>query len=163
MIGIHVHTIGVYGYTEDEFFHELTVRGIEVFVDIRRRRGMRGSKYSFANRTYLQQKLQELGIQYVYVKELAPPDDLRNRQKQEDQLAGVTKRTRPHLNDAFVQRYMTECLDPFDIEAFLRRFRGADNIVLFCVESNPEACHRGLVAQRLAQLPDVQVHHIVKR
>ena len=56
-----IYTIGVYGKTEDEFFRALEDNGIELFIDIRARRGMRGSKYSFVNSSYLQAELNENG------------------------------------------------------------------------------------------------------
>ena len=35
-------TIGVYGFTEVDFFHALRQAGVDTFVDIRGRRGVRG-------------------------------------------------------------------------------------------------------------------------
>lgn len=67
-----VTATGVYGNSETEFFQKLLDEKITLFVDVRQRRGMRGSKYAFVNSTYLQNKLNELGIQYIHIKELAP-------------------------------------------------------------------------------------------
>jgi len=44
-----LYTIGIYGFSEAEFFHRLVEAGIGTFIDIRRRRGVRGQEYSFAN------------------------------------------------------------------------------------------------------------------
>ena len=38
-----IFTIGVYGKTADQFFSALTEHQIDVFCDIRQRRGLRGS------------------------------------------------------------------------------------------------------------------------
>jgi uncharacterized protein (DUF488 family) len=38
----------------------------------------------------------------------------------------------------------------FDAHAFLTDLAQAGPVVLFCVERDPQACHRGLVAARLA-------------
>lgn len=69
---------GVYGNTEDEFFRKILNEQITLFVDVRQRRGMRGSQYAFANSTYLQNKLKELGIKYVHIKALAPTISIRD-------------------------------------------------------------------------------------
>ena len=42
---INVFTIGVYGSTENSFFEKLAQSRIDLFCDIRQRRGVRGSQY----------------------------------------------------------------------------------------------------------------------
>ncbi|MFN2179799.1 MAG: hypothetical protein ACK2UV_09955, partial [Candidatus Promineifilaceae bacterium] len=54
-------TIGVYGFDETTFFQALKDAGVDTFCDIRRRRGVRGSRYAFANSKRLQKRLAELG------------------------------------------------------------------------------------------------------
>ncbi len=46
---MRIVTIGGYGFTEDAFINALKGAGVDAFVDIRQRRGMRGSKYAFLN------------------------------------------------------------------------------------------------------------------
>lgn len=65
-------TIGVYNSTEIDFFNKLTENKIDLFCDIRQRRGVRGAKYSFVNSCKLQKKLNELNIKYKHILELAP-------------------------------------------------------------------------------------------
>ena len=74
---INIFTIGVYNSTEDSFFGKLTKNHIDMFCDIRQRRGVRGSLYRYVNSNYLQAKLKELGINYTYIKELAPTSEIR--------------------------------------------------------------------------------------
>ncbi|HEX9735328.1 MAG TPA: DUF488 family protein [Thermoanaerobaculia bacterium] len=69
---IRIVTIGVYGFDEEGFFLALTNAGVDTFCDVRRRRGLRGSTYAFANSRRLQDRLATVGIRYVHVKELAP-------------------------------------------------------------------------------------------
>jgi uncharacterized protein (DUF488 family) len=45
-----------------------------------------------------------------------------------------------------VERYTREILDEVDLTGVAERLPGA----LMCVERDPEACHRSLVAERLA-------------
>lgn len=56
-----IFTIGVYDSTEESFFGALVKNEIELFIDIRARRGMRGSKYKYVNSAALQSKLKESG------------------------------------------------------------------------------------------------------
>jgi uncharacterized protein (DUF488 family) len=154
-------TIGVYGFEQDRFFQALVDAKIDTFCDIRSRRGMRGSTYAFVNSARLQKRLGELGIRYLHMKELAPNPTIRTQQKQEDKKLGIAKRTRNALGETFIRAYETECLATFDANEFLKKAGEEAQIIgLFCVERNPEACHRGLLAQRLAHDLELQVEHI---
>ncbi|OCA86138.1 hypothetical protein A8F94_14290 [Bacillus sp. FJAT-27225] len=145
-------TIGVYGYTEEAFFYQLQQNNIDTFVDIRLRRGMRGKKYSFVNSLYLQNKLQQLNINYIHIKELAPTQYVREQQKLEDIKTGVNKQTRTELGAAFITAYEQECLKSFNLNDFLDILGpNAHKVVLFCVESNHKACHRSIVAKYLRE------------
>lgn len=145
-----LYTIGVYGKTEDAFFRQLEHARIEVFCDIRRRRGVRGSQYSFVNSNYLQKALANRNIGYRYVPQLAPSPEIRAAQHAIDQREGVLKRERKELGEEFKRRYLHEVLDGFDSTAFARSFDPSTKIIaLFCVEALPAACHRSLVADRL--------------
>lgn len=140
-------TIGVYGFDEQSFFQALFDARVDTFCDIRLRRGMRGSTYAFANSTYLQKHLRESGIRYLHIKELAPNHSIREKQQQEDKKLGIAKRTRKELGQAFIQAYERECLATFDSDDFIKQIGSDTKVVgLFCVESEPEACHRSLVA-----------------
>ena len=57
----NIYTIGVYNSTEDSFFDKLKSNNIELFCDIRLRRGVRGTQYKYVNKTYLESKLTPLG------------------------------------------------------------------------------------------------------
>ena len=72
-------SIGVYGYQEEDFFNALRDAGVDVFIDLRQRRGLRGTKYAFANSQRLQNRLREMGLHYIHLRELAPPPEVRAR------------------------------------------------------------------------------------
>ena len=91
---------------------------MDLFCDIRQRRGVRGSEYAFVNSTRLQAKLAELGIAYRHVRELAPTTKIREQQYSADQEQGTTKRARLELGATFKELYISEVLDRFDAEAF---------------------------------------------
>jgi len=155
-------TIGAYGFNRESFFQNLVDAKIDTFCDIRRRRGVRGPEYAFANSQYLQKKLQELGIHYVYIQDLAPSQAMREKQKQEDEKFHIAKRSRKVLGQTFVSEYIDNCLSRFEPSIFLEKVGpNAQVVCLFCVERVPEACHRSLVSSWLTQTFHLPVEHIV--
>ena len=172
-----IFTIGVYGSTEESFFGALVENEIELFIDIRARRGMRGSKYKYANSSYLQSKLSELGIHYAHLKELAPTKEIRAMQWQADKEDKTRKRDRTDLSTAYVEAYKKQILkygkrkaefvlEPHKIldQAIQLAEYPADKplqrYVLFCVEANANACHRSLVAARFKDKMGGRVKHL---
>ena len=155
-------TIGVYGFDEDRFFETLRKAKVDTFCDIRSRRGVRGSTYAFANSLRLQARLAELGIRYLYRKDLAPTKAGRDRQAAVDKTTKIAKRKRTTLGEAFITAYRTECLVSFDSHSLLDDLEeDAQVVALFCVEKDPEACHRSLVADKLAKELKLEVEDIV--
>ena len=155
-------TIGVYGFDEDSFFEALCKAKVDTFCDIRSRRGVRGSTYAFANSLRLQARLAELGIRYLYRKDLAPTKAIRDRQAAADKATKTAKRKRTTLGEAFITAYCNECLAAFDSHSLLDDLEAdAQVVALFCVEKDPEACHRSLVADKLAEELKLEVEDIV--
>lgn len=158
----NLFTIGVYGLTNEEFFEKLTSNNIDTFCDIRRRRGVRGSKYSFVNSKRLQARLLEFGISYVHILELSPTKEIREKQKEEDKRYKILKRERTGLGDVFVNEFKEHHLNNFDPNNFYELIgKNAINVALFCVENEHKACHRSLVADFLKENdPSIQIEHL---
>jgi uncharacterized protein YeaO (DUF488 family) len=116
---------------------------------LEQRRGVRGRDYSWANSKRLQRALAAADIGYRHVKELAPTTELRQLQYREDACQGVGKRNRIALAPEYAERYTREILDRFDLGALVAELPRGSAIALLCVERDPEACHRSLVAARL--------------
>ena len=148
-----IYTIGVYGSTEQEFFNKLIENRIDTFCDIRQRRGVRGSEYAFVNSNRLQSKLAELDIKYGHVLDLAPTAEIRELQHEDDLKHGEKKRDRNQLGNVFSLAYKNKIMQKFDFDNFIEKLdkTGANRIVLFCVETKPEACHRSIVAKELSK------------
>ena len=157
-----IYTIGVYGSTEEEFYGKLTKSQIDLFCDIRQRRGVRGRQYAFVNSSYLQKRLSELGIGYLYEKRFAPTREIREMQWAEDKEEHQTKKTRETLGHAFCCGYEHLILDKENLEELMVSFESmnAQRVVLFCLESRPEACHRSLLAHRLSEKYHLEVVHL---
>jgi uncharacterized protein (DUF488 family) len=156
-----IATIGVYGFTESAFFDTLKGAGVDTFCDIRWRRGVRGSEYAFANSARLQKRLAQLGIHYWHFRELAPNPALRQRQADADRQEGIAKRKRMALGEAFITAYCEQHLAAFDSLKFVELLgAGAQVVALFCVEREPAACHRSLLAARLQRDLGVEIVHL---
>ena len=153
-------TIGVYGFAAETFLGALREANVRRLLDLRQRRGVRGSEYAWANAVRLRAALDEAGIEYRHHKELAPTTELRRLQYREDERLGVGKRSRVELAPEFVERYTREILDRVDLGRIVEGMPTDGPAALFCVERDPEACHRSLVAERMAQRYAVAVTHI---
>ena len=133
---------------------------VRLVVDVRQRRGVRGSEYAWANAQRLQAVLADAGIAYEHRQELAPTTELRQLQYAEDDRLGVGKRSRVDLAPAYVERYTREILGQVDLPPIVEGLPAAGAAVLMCVERDPEACHRSLIADRLAAEFGFTVTHL---
>lgn len=154
-------TIGAYGYDAESFFTALQEARIDLFLDIRRRRGIRGPLYTFGNAGRLTKELEARGIDYRHIIDLAPDDATRRLQHEKDADSHIARRERTRLSEEFVMDYTQRTLEPFDWDPLIEELKGVQRPVLFCVERTPEACHRHLVAERLAGLAGVPVSDLV--
>jgi uncharacterized protein (DUF488 family) len=155
-----VATVGVYGFTGQTFLEALREAGVRLLVDVRQRRGVRGSEYAWANSQRLQAALAEAGIEYRHLKELAPTTELRHLQYAADARAGVGKRSRVALAPEYVARYSGEILAGVDLGELVEEMPDDAVTAMVCVERDPEACHRWLIAERLAEEHGVRVVHL---
>jgi uncharacterized protein (DUF488 family) len=153
-------TIGVYGFDADRFLAALKGAGVDTVIDVRQRRGVRGSEYAWANSQRLQAALAAAGIAYEHRKDLAPTTALRRLQYAEDDRRGVGKRSRVELAPAYIDRYLSEILDRVDLDTFADTLPGDSLPALLCVERDPEACHRSLVAGRIAERRGLELIHL---
>ena len=153
-------TIGVYGFTAGRFLETLKDADVRVLLDVRQRRGVRGSEYAWANARRLQGALAQAGIDYRHHRELAPTTELRRLQYREDDRLGVGKRSRVELAPEYRERYVREILDRVDLAPIVRELPRDGAGTLFCVERDPEACHRSLIAERMRAQHGVSVAHL---
>jgi uncharacterized protein (DUF488 family) len=155
-----VATIGVYGASLETFLAAAHAADVRLVIDVRQRRGVRGREYAWANAQRLQAALVRERIAYSHHKELAPTTELRRLQYAEDTRQGVGKRSRQVLAPEYVERYRREILDQVDLNAVVAEMPADGATALLCVERDPEACHRSLVAERLARELGVEIVHL---
>jgi uncharacterized protein (DUF488 family) len=154
-----IATIGVYDFDQEGFLRTLRGAGVDVLVDVRQRRGVRGSEYAWANSRRLQEALAGAGIDYLHMKEIAPTTEMREAQYREDARRGEGKRSRTALAPEFRRLYTEQILDPADLTPLIELARDR-HPALLCVERDAEACHRSLIAGRLRQEAKVSVHNL---
>jgi uncharacterized protein (DUF488 family) len=153
-------TIGVYGFDRDSFLATLAAARVALLLDVRQRRGVRGSEYAWANAARLQAALAETHVGYTHLKELAPTTELRELQYREDDRLGEGKRSRTVLAPEYSRLYIEQILDPADLAPIVN-WIGANKAALLCVERDPGACHRSLIAARLRDEHGFDVEHLV--
>jgi uncharacterized protein (DUF488 family) len=153
-------TVGVYDWTLETFLDALRQAGVTQLLDLRQRRGVRGSRYAWANSKRLQAALADVGIAYEHLPELAPTTELRQLQYAEDARQGVGKRSRERLAPEYVARFTSERLDRVDLEPIVDSMPADGAVALLCVERDPDACHRSLVAARIAERFGLALEHL---
>ena len=154
-----IATIGVYGWTLDGWLDALRTADARLVLDVRQRRGVRGSEYAWANSQRVQAALAEAAIAYEHRQELAPTTDLRRLQYREDDRLGVGKRSRTGLAPEYVERF-SEILGQVDLLPIVEGLPAEGSAALMCVERDPQACHRSLIAARLASEFGLPVTHV---
>jgi uncharacterized protein (DUF488 family) len=155
-----IATVGVYDFDRASFIRALDGAGVTRIIDVRQRRGVRGPQYAWANARRLQDALAEAQIGYEHHPELAPTTDLRHLQYREDDRQGVGKRSRVRLSPDYIRAYTEEILDRTPLEPLVEGLPVHGIGALLCVEATAEACHRSLIAQRLAERFDFEVVHL---
>ncbi len=153
-------TIGVYGLDLSSFLAALREADVGLLLDVRQRRGVRGREYAWANSLRLQAALAQAGIAYEHHRELAPTTELRQLQYREDAREGVGKRSRERLANEYRERYLSEILDRVDLPAVVETLPLDCASALLCVERDPVACHRSLIAERIAEECGISVVHL---
>lgn len=159
---MQVFTIGVYGWEAEDFVQAIRDAAPDMFMDVRRRRGLRGATYAWANSTRLQATLAELEVPYVHRLDLAPSETTRRIVGKDAAAEGIGYRDRVILSQEYLDAYGQEVLATFDAQEFVASL-GDDigSIMLFCVERWPAACHRSLLAEQLARQLGAEVVHLL--
>lgn len=145
-----IYTIGYEGLDIDSFVPKLRMLDIDTVVDVRelplsRKRGF--SKNS------LREALAEQGIDYVHVRALGCPREIRHEYREDGDWDKYTRRYLAHIS------VQTAALS----ELLRRALR--ETCVLLCYEANAAECHRTYVARSLADAAQGQlsVWHIDTR
>jgi len=155
-----IATVGVYEFDAASFIRTLDAAAVTQIIDIRQRRGVRGPRYAWANARGLQALLADAHIGYEHRPQLAPTTELRHLQYRDDDRQGVGKRSRVRLSREYIRAYTQEILDRARLEPLVERLPVHGIGALLCVEATAQACHRSLVAERLADRFGFEIVHL---
>lgn len=139
------------GYEQSEpgdFLRRLQENGIEMVVDVR---DMPLSRKRGFSKNQLQELLTEVDIEYLHVKPLGAPKEIRDPLRAGGSWWEYIKGYERVLRSQTVQ-----------IDALIKLAR-EKRICLLCFERNPAECHRSLVAREMERRAEdfpVQVEHI---
>jgi uncharacterized protein (DUF488 family) len=141
-----VSTIGYERASLVDFVATLQLSKIDVLVDIRDRAQSRRPGFS---KTALAAALNEVGIEYIHMKELGDPKEGRDAARRGDY---------NRFRAIFSNVMMTEAAE----QAIMKLEDLANNcrICLMCFERDQRACHRKIVADKLAARGNINVEHL---
>jgi uncharacterized protein (DUF488 family) len=146
---MRLYTLGFAGKDAREFFGLLRQHGVRRVVDIRLRPN--GQLSGFARGRDLHYFLTELadGCAYEHQPELAPTTEILTAYRKDGDWAAYVARFEALMDE----RRISEALDRASFERQVT--------CLLCSEASADACHRRLVAERLARAwPGVEVVHL---
>jgi uncharacterized protein (DUF488 family) len=130
-------TIGYEKLLPDELVAELSAAGVERLIDVRFRPQSRRPGMS---KTRLGERLGDDGIAYEHRRSLGTPADIRHL-FHTNQLAVARERYRAHV----------EATAADELDALAGELANGPRTALLCLEADPAACHRRLVAEALAE------------
>jgi len=141
-------TVGYEQSDPQTFLKRLRLHQITLIVDVRQ---MPLSRKRGFSKNQLRELLVEEGIDYLHLKTLGAPKEIRDRLRQNgswyEYVRGYEKVLAERTNDIET------------LNNLAREYR----ICLLCFERNPEECHRSLVAQKMQILENsfnLKVEHI---
>lgn len=142
-----VYTLGYEGLSVDQFFGILTENGILHLIDVRRDPVSR--RYGFHKKT-LASLCDGHGIEYTHLAVLGIESKYRKEIKTEAD------------RKALLSYYETEILKREAEEvALVSRLISERPSVLMCLESDPNRCHRSILAETVAKISGLPVRHLM--
>lgn len=143
MAGTTIFTIGYQGTTLERLIETIAVEGVSVLLDTRETPMSRRPEF---RRRSLEAACADAGISYLSAPEFGAPKALRA-------LAADAW-------DSFAEGYRDRlALVRKELELLVPLLR-AERVCLLCFESDPDACHRSLLAHEIQGLLDVSAVHL---
>ena len=144
---LSLYTIGYEGRDIDEFINRLRDFGINILVDVR---DIPLSRKKGFSKTPLSQYLKENNIEYIHLKELGSPKNLREKVKDDADYEYFFKEYSEYIQ---TQNQVVEDLYQIIIN---------NNSCIMCFERDPFSCHRLIVAEEIKKKDgnDLIIKHI---
>ncbi|OGS42456.1 MAG: hypothetical protein A3K67_07210 [Euryarchaeota archaeon RBG_16_62_10] len=129
-------TIGYQGLTPTEFVDRLKAHRVSMIVDVRESPFSRKPGFS---KSTLQNLLADEGIEYLHLRRLGSPREIRNELREKGDFAAFSESYRSYLASA------SSDLDRLESLAVVKP------TAIMCFEQAVEQCHRGIIAAALGQ------------
>ncbi|MDD1770427.1 MAG: DUF488 domain-containing protein [Methanomassiliicoccales archaeon] len=129
-----VYTIGYEGKTIDDFVRQLKKAGVKRVADVRKITSSRKRDFS---KTRFSELLAKDGIEYVGMRELGTPDDVRRFYKSGGSVEEFLRRYQKYIDT--VPEAMTR----------LESVAKEEPTAIMCYENDVKQCHRQLLAKKL--------------
>jgi hypothetical protein len=142
-----VATIGYEGATVAGFLDALKAEGVKLLVDVR---ALASSRRPGFAKTRLAANVNEAGIEYLHLRGLGTPADGR---------AAARAGHHAEMRRIFLQ-HLTRPESQFELAELANLVRSGPRVCLLCYEADPAHCHRSLVADAVASLVPIDVHHL---
>ncbi|MBV9773124.1 MAG: DUF488 domain-containing protein [Gemmatimonadetes bacterium] len=142
-----IATIGYEDATVPRFLDALRDEGVELLVDVR---AVASSRRPGFAKTRLAANLEGAGIEYLHLRGLGTPAEGR---------AAARAGRHDELRRIFLEHLDTPGTRA-ELEALAGIVRSGRRVCLLCLEADPARCHRSMVADALAGLLPVEVHHL---
>ena len=141
-----IATIGYEGRAQHDVLRLLSEARVELLVDVRIRAQSRKPGLS---KTSLAAGLGEAGIDYLHLRDLGTPLEIRAEYRAKDPAAKDHYCAYLREDDA-AQVALTE----------LARLVGERRVAILCFEHDPRTCHRMVIVEELAHLHGIDVEHL---
>ena len=141
-----LYTIGYESKKFEEYLNELIKKNISVLVDVRK--NAHSMKYGFSKNT-LKRAVENLGMDYVHIPEL-----------------GIESENRKELHskadyDALFAQYAKTLVDKKEpLKQLYTIIKTAKRVAITCFEKDVSYCHRGVIAKKIHNDYDVEIHHL---
>ena len=129
-------TIGYEGLKIDEFIERLKKFKVTRLIDVRDRPLSRKAGFS---KSVLRERLENERIEYVHVKSLGSPADIREKLKQDGDYG------------YFFEEYSRHLSKNLDAIELLHQFLYDGVNCIMCFERSAEKCHRSVVANKIKE------------
>jgi uncharacterized protein (DUF488 family) len=126
-----LYTIGYEETTAESFLKKLESAGVEMVLDIRE---LPQSRIPGFSKNVLAEKLRHRGIDYLHIRELGSPRELRHKLRQ----------TKDFM--AFTRGYLLYLKKQMEYVGTVKNMVYEKTCCLLCFEKNHEECHRKFVA-----------------
>lgn len=138
-----IYTLGHSNRDFDAFAEILRQHGIEAIADVRSSPGSK--RFPWFNRSNLELRLQEMGIRYIWCRDLG--GFKRARDKDGAELTGLEG----------YRAYMGQEKFKTAVEELLKQAETLRTAIM-CAEKDPAKCHRSLLSEYLEELGHKVVH-----